>query len=250
MKINNFLDATYLKTAINAGMSEKENLKIVLSLTNEAIKYNYKLLMIRANYITIVRKKLRQAKSITLIGTVIGFPEGIISVSEKLEEAQKGIDLGVDELDFVINYKEFKKGNFVLIEEEVIKCTKLCLENHKVIKWIIETAALSNQEIVVISQRIKEIVLKNFNLEESLSVFVKSSTGFFKTQKNISNGATLEHMKLIIANVKPLKVKAAGGVRGFQDAQKMIELGVDRIGTSSAKEIIENEINLNKNNLY
>mgnify|MGYP001195280444 CR=1 FL=1 len=129
MKINNFLDATYLKTAINAGISEKENLKIVLSLTNEAIKYNYKLLMIRANYITIVRKKLRQAKSITLIGTVIGFPEGIISVSEKLEEAQKGIDLGVDELDFVINYKEFKKGNFVLIEEEVIKCTKLCLEN-------------------------------------------------------------------------------------------------------------------------
>jgi deoxyribose-phosphate aldolase len=250
MKINQFLDATYLKTATQAGLSEEENLQNVLSLTQEAIKYNYKLLMIRANYIPQVKALLDKVNSATLIGTVIGFHEGTNSVLEKLEEAQKAIDLDVDELDFVLNYNEFKKGNSLLIEEEIIKCTKLCLDNNKAVKWIIETAALTNEEIVVISQRIKEIVLANFKLEEAKSVFIKSSTGFYKTEKNLPNGATLENMQLIIGNAKPLKIKAAGGVRDYQMAKKMIAIGVDRIGTSSAKEIVTKENNLNKSNLY
>ena len=126
----------------------------------------------------------------------------------------------------------------------------MCLDNNKAVKWIIETAALTNEEIVVISQRIKEIVLANFKLEEAKSVFIKSSTGFYKTEKNLPNGATLENMQLIIGNAKPLKIKAAGGVRDYQMAKKMIAIGVDRIGTSSAKEIVTKENNLNKSNLY
>jgi deoxyribose-phosphate aldolase len=248
MEMNQFLDATYLKTATQAGVSEERNWQNVLRLTQEAIKYKYKLLMIRATYISKVKQLLHEANSDTLIGTVIGFHEGTHSILEKVEEAQKAIDLGVDELDFVLNYKEFKKGNITLIEEEIFTCTKLCLENHKVVKWIIETAALTNEEIVVISQRIKDIVLKSFKLEDAENVFVKSSTGFFKTANNLPNGATLETMQLIVANAKPLKVKAAGGVKDYQAAKKMIALGVDRIGTSSSKEIIIQEINLTKRN--
>jgi deoxyribose-phosphate aldolase len=250
MKMHQFLDATYLKSSAQAGITEAENLEIVKSLTNEAIANNYKLLMIRAKYIPKVKQLLRIANAPTLIGTVIGFHEGTSTVAKKLTEAETAIHLGADELDFVLNYKAFKEGNFQLIDQEIIACTKYCLEKQKVIKWIIETAALTNEEIVVISQRIREIVLKHFTIASAKNVFVKSSTGFYKTANHIPNGATLENMRLIIAHAKPLKVKAAVGVKTLEMAKKMIALGVDRIGTSSAKEIVKNEINSNKIDQY
>jgi len=237
MKINQFLDATYLKTVAQAGVSEHENLCNILQLAEEAIVFNYKLIMIRSNYITIVKRVLADAKSAVLLGTVIDFPEGKSSIEEKLQEAQKAIDLGADELDFVVNYAAFKEGNIHLVTNEVINCIALCLRYHKVSKFIIEVAALSNEEIIVISQLIKQIVLENFGEKNAKNVFVKSSTGFFKTEGNLPNGATLENMKLICKNAKPLRIKAAGGVRDCATALKMISVGVDRIGTSSAKEI-------------
>ncbi|WP_439128327.1 deoxyribose-phosphate aldolase [Polaribacter sp.] len=245
MRISQFLDATYLKTATQAKISEQENLQNVIALVEEAITYHYKLVMIRAKYIPTVKKRLLDAKSYVLIGTVIGFHEGTYSLSDKLEEAQKAIDLGADELDFVINYQAFKEGKIKLITEEVTQGTKLCLKNNKVVKWIIEVAALTNKEIIVISQLIKKIVLENFGEENAKKVFVKSSTGFFKTADNLPNGATLENIKLISENAKPLQVKAAGGVRDYETALKMIALGVDRIGTSSSKEIINKQPNTN-----
>ena len=141
-------------------------------------------------------------------------------------------------------------GGAVEIDEEIIQCTKLSLGNMKVAKWIIETAALTNEEIVVISRRIKELVLTHFKDTATQRVFVKTSTGFYLTENNVPNGATLENIQLIVANAKPLQVKAAGGVRDYQMAKKMIALGVDRIGTSSSKEICRQEITTKKNNLY
>ncbi|QTE21617.1 deoxyribose-phosphate aldolase [Polaribacter cellanae] len=243
MDINRFLDATYLKTAAQAQISEAENLQNVIALVEEAILYDYKLIMIRAKYISIVKRLLADAKFSILTGTVIGFHEGTSTIEEKLQEAQKAINLGADELDFVINYKAFKEGNINLITQEVTKGTNLCLKNHKVAKWIIEVAALTNEEIIVISQLIKKIVLENFGEENAKNVFVKSSTGFFKTENGKPNGATLEIMKIISENAKPLKIKAAGGVRDYETALKMLSLGVDRIGTSSSKAIVTKEIN-------
>ncbi|MDB9842690.1 deoxyribose-phosphate aldolase [Polaribacter sp.] len=245
MKISQFLDATYLKTARQAGLSEKENLHKVLQLTEEAIVNEYKLIMIRANYIGSVKNALAVAKSSVLIGTVIDFPEGNSSIGEKLEEAQKAIYAGAHELDFVLNYNAFKAGNISLLTDELSHCAALCLRHHKVVKFIIEVAALSNEEIIVISQLIKKVVLENFGEENAKNVFVKSSTGFFKTQASKSNGATIESMKLISKNAKPLKIKAAGGVRDYAMALKMLALGVDRIGTSSSKEIINSAYNTN-----
>lgn len=243
MKINKFLDATYLKTATQANISEEENLQNVISLVEEAIHYDYKLIMILAQYITITKRLLQDAKSAVLIGTVINFPNGEASLETKLQEAQKAIDLGADELDFVINYTVFKAGNLDLIKKEVTNCAKICLINNKVAKFIIEVAALTNKEIIVISQLIKNVVLENFGKESAKNIFVKSSTGFYKTANNKPNGATLESIKLISKNAKPLKVKAAGGVRDYATALKMISLGVDRIGTSSSKAIINKEQN-------
>jgi deoxyribose-phosphate aldolase len=241
MKISQYLDATYLKTAAQAGITEKENLLKIVALAEEAIRYDYKLLMIRANYITSIKRVLLDAKAKTLIGTVIDFPNGAASIEEKLYEAQKAIDFGADELDFVVNYSAFKKGNVDLLTKELIGCIALCLRHHKVAKFIIEVAALSNEEIVVISQLVKHVVLENFGEENAKNVFVKSSTGFFKTEGDTPHGATLENMLLIAKNAKPLKIKAAGGVKDYETALKMIVLGVDRIGTSSSKEIINKE---------
>ena len=242
MKINQYLDATYLKTATQANLSEAENEQKVIDLLKEAVLYNYKLIMIRSKYILLAKNILSESNSKVLIGTVIDFPEGNSSTENKLGEAKKAIILEADELDFVINHNAFKAGEIDLIKTEILACTKLCLENNKVVKFIIEVAALSTEEIIVISQLIKEVVLKNFDETAFKKVFVKSSTGFFKTDDNKPNGATFETMKLISENAKPLQIKAAGGVRDYGTALKMISLGVNRIGTSSAKDICTKQI--------
>ncbi|MGJ8743382.1 deoxyribose-phosphate aldolase [Polaribacter sp.] len=246
MKINQFLDATYLKTASQANLTEEENEQKVIELLEEAILYDYKLVMIRAKHIPLAKKMLATAGSNVLIGTVIGFHEGTYSTQEKLQEAQKAIDLGADELDFVVNYLAFKKGNLSLVKEEILKGIEICLSNNKKVKWIIEIAALTKEEIISITRIIKQLVLENFGKENAKNVFVKSSTGFFKTENNLPNGATLPIMKLIVENAKPLKTKAAGGVRDYGTALKMVALGVDRIGTSSSKEIVTKEKNSNQ----
>ena len=245
MEINQFLDATYLKTAIQANISEEENQQKVKTLLDEAIQFNYKLVMIRAKYIPFAKEYLGQYKSKTLLGTVIGFHEATYTLEEKISEAKTAIDLNTDELDFVVNYQAYKNNELQLVKDEIFKCTQLCLNNNKAVKWIIEIAALTNQEIINITKLIKEIVLQNFNKKHFENVFVKSSTGFYKTENNKPNGATFEAMKLISENAKPLKVKAAGGVKDYGTALKMISLGVDRIGTSSAKEICTKQENNN-----
>lgn len=239
MNIESYLDSTYLKTDKQAQISETETKQRVEELIMEAIENNFKLVMIRPKYVSMAKKLITKNKSDVLIGTVIGFHEGTFSTDEKMKEAQKAIENEVDELDFVINYKAFLEGKVNLVKSEVFKGTQLAFENDKTIKWIIEIAALSNNEIEGITQLIRNVVNEQFKDEDASKVFVKSSTGFYTTQNNKPNGATFEAMKLIIKNAGNLSVKAAGGVRNYDDAVKMIEMGVTRIGTSSAKAIVE-----------
>ena len=242
MDINQYLDSTYLKTAEQANISESETKQKVIDLVNEAIENDFKLAMIRPKFVAMARNMVKEANSNTLIGTVIGFHEGSNDTNSKLAEAQQAIIDDVDELDYVINYNAFKEEKINLVKAEVYKGTKLALDNNRVAKWIIEIAALSNEEIVALSQLIRDVVLENFGEENAATVFVKSSTGFFKTEEGKPNGATFEAMELIVENSKPLASKAAGGVRNYEDAVKMVEMGVTRIGTSSAKAITEGKI--------
>jgi len=245
MKLIHYLDSTYLKTSQQANLSEEQTQVKIVQLVEEAIAYDFKLVMIRANYISLAKELIANESSNVLVGTVIGFHEGTFSLDEKLIEAQKAIDLGADELDYVTNYEAFKKGNHSLVQEEIIKGTEIGLKNNKVVKWIIEVAALTDDQIAGISKLIKEIVIENFGTQKAKNVFVKSSTGFYKTKEGKPNGATFQSIKIMSENAKPLKIKAAGGVKTKNDALKMITLGVERIGTSSAKQIIdEDKINL------
>lgn len=238
MKINQYLDSTYLKTSEQANIAEAETVQIIKSLTKEAIDNQFKLVMIRPQYVSLVKEIIAEAKSEVLVGTVIGFHEGTNSIEEKLQEAKQAINNGADELDFVINYTAFLDGKIDLVKDEILQSTKLVLDSKRTIKWIIEIAALTDTQIIHITQLIRDIVLANFGKEKAKMVYVKSSTGFYKTINNMPNGATLEAMNLIVKNAKPLLAKAAGGVRTFEDAVNMINLGVTRIGTSSAKALL------------
>jgi deoxyribose-phosphate aldolase len=237
MNIKQYLDSTYLKTPTQAGLNEAENTIIVKEFIQEAIDENFKLIMIRPNMVSLANKMITDADSPVQIGTVIDFPEGKSGLEAKLTEAKKAIHDGADDLDFVCNYEAFKAGNIDLVKEEILKCTQLGLANNKVVKWIIEVAALSDKQIIQLSALIKNCVITNFKEENYASVFVKSSTGFYKTQNNLPNGATVHTIMMMLENASPLPVKAAGGVRTYDEAVEMIRLGVKRIGTSGAKAI-------------
>jgi deoxyribose-phosphate aldolase len=237
MNIKQYLDSTYLKTAEQAGLSEDDNNLVVKGFIQEAIDESFKLIMIRPDKVSMAKEMITKANSKVVIGTVISFPEGTNSLIEKLEEAQKAIEDGADELDYVANYEAFKRGDTEMVKDEIFNGTRLGLENHKVVKWIIEVAALSDDQIIQFSALIKNVILSNFKEECLHQVFVKSSTGFYKTSDGLPNGATVHTIVMMLENASPLPVKAAGGVRTFEEAATMIRLGVKRIGTSAAKTI-------------
>ena len=237
MNIKHYLDSTYLKTPIQAGLSAKENLEVVKEFIQEAIDENFKLIMIRPDMVAVAHKMINDANSKVTIGTVIGFHEGTYTLEEKLAEANQAIIDGADDLDFVCNYEAFKRGEIDLVKNEILEGTKLGLAHNKIVKWIIEVAALNSNQIIQISALIKNVVMSNFKEDYYSSVFVKSSTGFYKTQNELPNGATVSTIIMMLENCSPLPVKAAGGVRTYDEAVEMIRLGVKRIGTSSAKAI-------------
>lgn len=241
MDIKQYLDSTYLKTAEQAGISEEQNFLIVSASITEAIEEQFKLIMIRPKYVSLAKEMILNADSKLLIGTVIDFPKGQNDLVYKINEANIAIENKVDELDFVIDYEAFIDGEIQKVKEQVVACTSLALQKNKTAKWIIETAALSDHQIVQLTVLIKNCVISNFKEDCYDKVFVKSSTGFYVTHDGSPNGATFSAIRLMVENAFPLSVKASGGVKTFTEAVEMIKLGVKRIGTSSAKEIANNQ---------
>lgn len=237
MNIKQYLDSTYLKTASQAGLSDEENTAVVKNAISEAIEESFKLIMIRPEYVALAKEMILNSNSTLLVGTVIDFPEGKSDTETKIREAKEAIENGADDLDFVCNYEAFKNGDLALVKQEILSCTQIGLEYNKTVKWIIEVAALTDKEIIQLSALIKNTVISNFKEENYASVFVKSSTGFFKTENDLPNGATIPTIIMMLENASPLPVKAAGGVRTYDEAIEMIRLGVKRIGTSAAKTI-------------
>ena len=241
MDIKNYLDSTYLKTPEQAGLSSAENTEKVKGFIQEAIDHQFKLIMIRPDHVALAKTMIVQARSKVTIGTVISFPDGTHTLEEKLAEAQTAIDNGADDLDFVCNYKAFIEGDLETVKTEILHGTALGLQHNKIVKWIIEVAALNEKQIIQICSLIKKTVVSNFKDELYQNVYVKSSTGFYVTQDNLPNGATIPAIIMMLENASPLSIKAAGGVRTFQEALEMIKLGVKRIGTSGALAIVSGQ---------
>lgn len=241
MQISQYLDSTYLKTAKQAKISNAQNAEIITNLINQAIQNNIKLVMLLPNEVANAKKQIIQNKASVLIGTVINFPLGNTTIQNKLSDAKTAIKNGADELDFVINYQAFIAGEINLVKTEVLQLSTYCLNQHKTIKFIIETAALSLKQIIQICALIKNTITQNFKENQFEQVFIKSSTGFFETQNNIPNGATLPHIIAMLENGSPLPIKASGGIKTQAEALNYIKLGVKRLGTSAALNIINNQ---------
>ena len=235
MKIEDYLDSTYLKTAEQAMISEEENRKNIEDLINEAIEHNFKLVMIRPMYINLANELIKKAKSNVLVGTVVDFPIGDSPTEDKIKQAKEVIELGVDDIDYVADYNIFKQKRFDKFDLDILEGTRLGVSHNKTVKWIIETGALSREEIKSITKRISQIVSKEFS-NHADKVFIKTSTGYYG-----GFGATIKDVKVMRSVSGDLPIKASGGVSNFSDFEQMIAAGATRIGTSKALKIFKKE---------
>ena len=237
--VGEYIDSTYLKTSDQAGISDEETDVIIFDTIKDAIEHNMKLVMIRPEYVSLAREFIDNKGANVLVGTVIGFPNGDTGQGAKMDEAIKAIEDGVDELDFVVDYKAFKNGDLDTVRYEVSEGTAIGIDNGKVVKWIIESAALNNEEIAELTRLISKIVIETVGEEKAKNVFVKTSTGFYKPEGGGHGGATEEAVSIMSANAGPLKVKASGGIYSREDLDNMLDAGASRVGTSAGLEIIQ-----------
>jgi len=233
LNIASYLDSTYLKTNHESGISEIETKEIVLNLINEAIDAKFACIMLRSEFIELAKNLVEASKSKLKVGTVVDFPFGTSSTMQKITDGKLAIEKGAYDIDYVCDYNAFKRGSFEKFDNDIIEVTRLVLGHKKIIKWIIETGALSTDETREISKRISKLVHSNFP-ENSAKVFIKTSTGYYGNY-----GATVKDVKIIKSVSGNLQIKASGGVSSLKDCLEMIRVGASRIGTSKALFIYE-----------
>lgn len=171
-----------------------------------------------------VKQASEYSKDRVAICTVIGFPNGYNTTAVKEFETKDAIANGADEIDMVINIGELKAGNYDYVENEIRTLKKAC--GDKILKVIIETCLLTDDEKI----KMCELVTK------AGADFIKTSTGFSKA------GATFADIELFAKHVgKNVRMKAAGGISSIEDAEKFVELGASRLGTSRIVKIVKKQ---------
>ena len=161
----------------------------------------------------------------TRLVTVVGFPLGYQMTQTKVAEIDQALRDGAHEIDMVMNLSAFKSG-MPWVKIEIAKCAALVHEHEAMLKVIIETAYLSDEEIVRASTLCADAGVD----------FVKTSTGF------APQGATVPHVRLLRQHLADqVGIKAAGGIQTAEQARSMIEAGADRIGASQALAILSSK---------
>lgn len=193
-----------------------EEIKVIL---DDAMKYETASACIPASY---VKRAADYVAGKLAICTVIGFPNGYSTTATKVFETKDAVANGADEIDMVLNIGDLKDKRYDVIEDEIRQIHAAC--DGRILKVIIETCLLTEEEKI----KMCEIVTK------AGAEFIKTSTGFSKA------GATFEDVALMRKYVgEHVKVKAAGGISSFDDAEKFVELGADRLGTSRLIKILK-----------
>lgn len=186
-----------------------EEIKAIL---DDAMKYETASACIPASY---VKRAAEYVQGRLPICTVIGFPNGYSTTAVKVFETKDAVANGASEIDMVINIGDLKDKNYQALEDEIRAIHEAC--DGRILKVIIETCLLTDEEIIKMS----EIVTK------AGAEYIKTSTGFSTA------GATFHAVELMKENIGGnVKVKAAGGISSFDDAERFIELGASRLGTS------------------
>lgn len=213
-KLSDYIDHTTLKA--------NTRLRDIEKLCQEAKEHNFFAVCIPPYFVRNATRLLRENE--VKVATVIGFPMGYSATPSKAAEIHKAIDDGADEIDVVINLSAVKSRDWNYVKNDIETMTVAAQMKGKSIKVILETAILNKREI----KKLCDIcVAAGVN-------FVKTSTGFN------GDGASIEVVKFLRENLPDtVKIKASGGIRSAKKAQKMIDAGADRIGTSSGVKIVK-----------
>lgn len=212
MELNRMIDHTILK----ADATEEDILRVI----EEAKKYHFYSVCINPTWVALAAEKLQSEP--VAVCTVIGFPLGANTSEVKAYETTDAINNGADEVDMVINIGALKSGQFKKVQQDIEAVVKAA-KDKALVKVIIETALLTNEEIV-----------KACELAKAAGAdFVKTSTGFS------TGGAKVEDVRLMRETVGPnMGVKASGGIHTEAEAMAMVEAGATRLGTSASIAIV------------
>jgi deoxyribose-phosphate aldolase len=193
----------------------------IAQLCYEARKHKFATVCVNASNVKLCADLLKGSE--VPICAVVGFPLGATPTDVKVFETQQAIREGASEIDMVINVGALKSRDYELVEGDIASIARACHAGNAILKVIIENALLSDEEKVVACQLAKV----------AGADFVKTSTGFGP------GGATVEDVRLMRKVVGPkIGVKAAGGIKTIDDAQRMIEAGATRLGASASVRII------------
>jgi len=212
-ELSKYIDHTLLKA--------DANILDIKTLCEEAMMYDFASVCVPPYFVLSAKNYL--ATSSVKVCTVIGFPLGYHDVAVKVEEINKSIEHGADELDAVINIAAVKSNDWDTVKTDIDRmATKIHIKN-KVLKLIFETSYLSFEEMGMLCE-----LCNDFDVH-----FAKTSTGFS------SAGAKPEVVEFMRASLnKKVKIKASGGIKTLEQLQLFIDCGADRIGTSSGIKII------------
>lgn len=190
-------------------------------ICDESIEYKTASVCIPACYISRIKEKYAEKVNIC---TVVGFPVGYSTTEAKVLEAKQAIENGANEVDMVINITDVKNKDYDKVTSE-IKAIKEAVGD-KILKVIIETCFLTEEEKIAMCKCVTD----------AKADYIKTSTGFGTA------GATIEDIKLFKQHIGPdVKIKAAGGVKTVDDLKMFINEGCERIGTSSAINLIKGQ---------
>lgn len=193
----------------------------IQALCDDAVKYRTASVCIPPCYVARAKEYVGDRMAVC---TVIGFPNGNMTTDTKVFETQNAIKNGTDEIDMVINVGALKNKEYDFVLEEIKAIKQVC--GKRILKVIIETCLLTEEEKIVMC----DLVTK------SGADYIKTSTGFSTA------GATFEDVELFAKHVGPnVKIKAAGGIADFNDAEKFIKLGADRLGTSRLVKLLKSQ---------
>jgi len=207
------IDHTLLKQNATKEQIEK--------ICGEAKTYTFASVCVNPTWVNLSAKLLQDSP--VKVCTVIGFPLGATTSAVKSFETTNAIENGADEIDMVINVGALKGQDYDLVQKD-IEAVVEAAQGKAIVKVILETCLLTNEEIVKASELSKTAGAN----------FVKTSTGFS------TGGATVEAVKLMKETVgSALEVKASGGIRSLEDLQTMVEAGATRIGASSGVDIMQ-----------
>ena len=191
----------------------------IKAICDDGMKYQTASVCIPASYVKQAKEYVGDKLTIC---TVIGFPNGYDTTKSKCFEASDAVENGADEVDMVINIGWVKDQKWDALLDEIKQVKAAC--HGKLLKVIIETCLLTDDEKIKMCQIVSD----------SGADFIKTSTGFS------TGGATFHDVELFAKHVKPgVKIKAAGGISSLEDAEKFIELGASRLGTSRVVKIVK-----------